>query len=137
MLEMNRLREILTTPVITSLIAILLCSNFVHTSPLTRRIFKRSYNLPHDLTCDSPVTMGDGMLRDMMMIASDRNRDNKLSEAEITWFYRNVVQYSAYVSQTFGRYFIDIADLDHDGLLNNEELLCMLGAMSASSWTKR
>lgn len=137
MLAMKKLSEMVTTPVLTSLLAVLLCSNCVYASPLPPRLFKRSFFLPHEITCDSPVTVGDGMLRDVMMISSDMNGDEKLSEAEITWFYRNIVNFSAYVSQTFGRSFIDIADLDHDGLLDNDELLCMLGAMDAGIWTKR
>lgn len=55
-----------------------------------------------------------------MMIAADFNKDGKLSESEIAWFYRNMVQYSAYVAQTYGRSFIEIADLDHDGRLDSD-----------------
>ena len=62
--------------------------------------------------------MGDGLLRDMMLLVSDYNMDGALSEQEITFFYREVLEYTYYVAHTYGRSFIEIADLDHDDTLN-------------------
>lgn len=66
--------------------------------------------------------MSDGILRDFMMHTADLNGDNKLSSHEIAWFYRNVVLYTDYVANVYGRSFIDIADMDHDGLLDGDGL---------------
>ncbi|XP_045207092.2 uncharacterized protein LOC123559394 isoform X2 [Mercenaria mercenaria] len=131
--KMERLQDIVMTTVIFSLTFILLNSSSTLASP----IGKRSNQLPIELNCDSPVSVGDGLLRDMMMMVADFDHDGKVSETEIAWFYRNMVLYTPYVAYTFGRSFIEIADLDHDNLLDSSELLCMLGAMSASNWTRR
>lgn len=101
-------------------------------------IQERSYNnLGFTFNPNGHMHIADGMLRDLMMLTADQNRDNKLSEAEITWFYRNVALYSDYVSQQYGQMFTEYADTDNDGLLDPDELLHMLVAMEASNWTRR
>lgn len=55
-----------------------------------------------------------------MMQTADLNGDHKLSEYEIAWFYRHVVSYTDYVANVYGSSFIDIADMDHDGLLDGD-----------------
>ncbi|WAR04995.1 hypothetical protein MAR_020364, partial [Mya arenaria] len=77
------------------------------------------------------------MLRDFMMFTADFDNDGKLSESEITWFYRNVARYDDYVAELYGSGFIEIADYDNDGLLNPEELLRMLLALDAHHWTNK
>lgn len=66
------------------------------------------------------MRMSDGFLRDLMMHTADLNGDHKLSAYEIAWFYRNIVQYTDYVAEVYGSSFIEIADLDHDGLLDSD-----------------
>lgn len=133
---MDKLQEMIISAIMVSSLTIIL---LISTSAIAAPVEKRSYHLPETINCEPPisVTVGDGLLRDMMMIVADSNHDGKLSETEITLFYRNVIQYTYYVARTYGRSFIEIADLDHDGLLDSDELLCMLGAMSASTWTRR
>ncbi|XP_060573995.1 uncharacterized protein LOC132731760 [Ruditapes philippinarum] len=132
-LKTDSLQEIIMTTVVLSLAILLLNSR----SSLAAPIEKRSQHLPIHLFCDSPITVGDGLLRDMMFLVGDEDMDGLLSEHEIASFYRETVHYTDYVAQTYGRSFIEIADLDHDGTLNPDEMLCMLSAMSASSWTRR
>ena len=75
------------------------------------------------------ITLGVGILRDVMMMRSDANRDGKLSASEIESFYRQF--YPTYVARMYGQEFIRIADTDHDGLLDQHGEHCL--RMSYSS----
>lgn len=123
----------LLTMLVVSVVSLLLALSAAHASTL--RLRSRSTDeIDDDI---SQMHLADGILRDLMMIRSDHNRDNKLSASEITWFYRYFVHYSEFVAKTYGERFISIADHNGDGLLDGQELLRMLVAMNAVDILKR
>jgi len=54
----------------------------------------------------------------MFMVADHSPRDNKLSQDELTWWFRNYEGMDGYVSRQASRTFIRLLDDDHDGALN-------------------
>jgi len=80
--------------------------------------------------------MSAPMLRTLMFYTADLNRDNKMSEQELTWFFRNIVRYDDYVAQLYGRRFIRLLDGDNDGGLNRDGTTC-LQKLTWFIWTIR
>ena len=62
----------------------------------------------------------DHILCDLMMLTGDRDGDLKLSATEIRDFYRNAVSYHIDVATRYGNSFIEIADINGDGLLDRD-----------------